>query len=83
MYTMDFEKALQFYIDNQAKLVTKHKGKVLIIRNEGVVGVYDTVAEAYSDGIIKYGLGNFAIQPVNEGPESYTAVFHSPGIVSF
>jgi hypothetical protein len=79
---MDFEKELQYYLDNKEELLSKYEGKVLIIKDESIEGVFDSVPEAYNFGIEKYGLGNFAIQQVTRGVESHTAVFHSPGIVS-
>jgi hypothetical protein len=79
---MDFEKELKFYIDNQRELVEKYDGKVIIIKNQTVVGIFGTTSEAYNFGVEKYGLGNFAIQQVGKDKETHTAVFHSPGIVS-
>ena len=79
---MDFEKELQFYIDNQKELVDKYDGKVIIIKDQTIQGVFDSTPEAYNFGVEKYGLGNFALQQISRGKDSHTAVFHSPGIVA-
>lgn len=79
---MDFEKELQFYIKNKQKFVSQYNGKVLVLRNESIEGVFDNTEQAYDFGKEKFGLGNFAIQPVSDNPESHAAVFHSPGIVA-
>lgn len=74
---MDFEKELEFYLDNKEDLIRKHKGKVLVIKDARIVGVYDTVSEAYDFGVKNYGLGNFAIQQVSEDSESPAAFCQS------
>jgi len=42
-----FETELAFFIAHQDELVRRHRGKVLAIQGESVVGVYDTTIEAY------------------------------------
>jgi hypothetical protein len=71
------EKELQFFIDNQERLVKEHRGKTLVIRGEEVVGVYDSPLEAYLDSMKKYEPGTFMIQPCAEGTDAYTVTITS------
>lgn len=63
---------LEFFIANQSDLVSRYQGKVLIIKDRQVVGVYDSVLQAYLEGQKKYELGTFLIQPCQPGSDAYT-----------
>ena len=68
---------LDFFIGNQDELVRKHRGKVLVLRNREVVGVFDTPLEAYLDAESRYEPGTYAIQRCTPGPEAYTVTIAS------
>ena len=70
MPSLDAE--LDFFIENQDDLVRKHGGKVLVLRGQVVVGVFDTALEAYLDAQTRYEPGTYAIQRCSPGPEAYT-----------
>lgn len=76
----NLSKELDYYIKNQNGLVQKYNGKYLIIKDEKVVGVYNTSTEAYVEGKQKFELGTFLIQLVSPGKEGYTQTFHSRAI---
>jgi hypothetical protein len=71
------EKELEFFIANQDRLVKEHRGKVLVIKDQQVVGVYNTALDAYKDASKKYEPGTFMIQPCNEGTDAYTVTISS------
>lgn len=71
------QEMFQFYLDNQNELVKQYDGKYLVIKDNAVVGVYNTEAEAYFESEEKYGLGNFLIQLCTEGNDAYTQTFSS------
>ena len=71
------KKEFQYYLDNQEELVKKHLAKFLVIKDQGVVGVYDTKQEAYDEATSKYELGTFLIQHCLPGSLSHTQTFHS------
>ncbi len=74
-----FEQELQYFIDNQEDLVRRFNGKTLVIRQQTVVGVYDTPFEAYLDATAKYEPGSFMIQKCQPGEDAYTATL-SPAL---
>src|SRR5215470_5598946 len=72
-----FDRELQFFINNQDELVKAHRGKVLVIKDEEVVGVYGDALTAYLDATAKYEPGTFMIQPCEEGTDAYTVTITS------
>lgn len=71
------EKEFKFYIDNQESLVKKHKGKILVIKNQEVIGVYNTEIDAILNTAKEHEIGTFLVQKCEPGEESYTQTFHS------
>ncbi|MEK7605782.1 MAG: hypothetical protein AAB478_04670 [Patescibacteria group bacterium] len=75
------EKEYKYYKDNQKDFLSKYKGKVLVIKEEKLIGVYDDEAVAYDATVSVHPLGTFLIQrcvPDNETVQS----FHSRVIFS-
>lgn len=73
----DLGKMFQYYLTHQNELVKQYNGKYLVIKDDEVVGVYDTESDAYFESVEKYGLGNFLIQLCTEGTSAYTQTFSS------
>ncbi len=75
-----FEKELTYFIENQNDLVKKHEGKVLAIKGEKVVGVYNTPLDAYLKIEENHELGEVMIQPCQEGVKAYTVSIATIGL---
>lgn len=71
------ENEFQYYIDNQSELVEKYKGKFLVIKEQSIIGVYDSEIEAYTETVKKEELGTFLIQECQPGEENYTQTFRT------
>ncbi len=71
------EKEFKYYLAHQEQLVKQYKGKFIIIKNQEVIGVYETEIQAYEETQKKHKLGTFLIQECLPGKESYSATFHS------
>ena len=41
------DKEFQYYLANQGEFVKEYKGKYLVIKDEKVIGSYDSESEAY------------------------------------
>jgi hypothetical protein len=78
-----FDKELDFFRRNQTSLLKQYQGKVLVIRENNIVGVYPTMIEAYKDATRKYELGTFMLQKCEPGPEAYTVTINSNGIANY
>lgn len=71
------EKEFTYYLNNQSEFVKKYAGKFIVIKDEEVVGAFDSHLEAYENSVKKYELGLFLIQHCEPGSDSYTQTFHS------
>lgn len=67
----------EFYLNNQSELVDKYKGKYLVIKNEKVIGVYDSEIDAYTNAVKTEEAGTFLIQECQPGNENYTQTFRT------
>ena len=45
------EKEFQYYLDNQNELVKEYNGKVVVIKDQAVIGAYDSDFEAIVSSI--------------------------------
>ena len=73
----DLKRAFDFYLANQASMVERYNGKFIVIRDDEVLGAYDSDLEAVSETQKVHLLGTFLVQKVSEGEADYTATFHS------
>lgn len=71
------EKEFQYYLDNQEDLVLSYNGKFLVIKDESVIGVFDSEEEAFFETGKVHEAGTFLIQFCEPGEGSYTQSFHS------
>jgi hypothetical protein len=72
-----FDTELKFFIENQASLVAKYPGKVLVIKGKEVVGAYPSPLDAFNAGSARFKPGTFMIQPCDPGPGAYTVTIAS------
>ncbi len=71
------EKEFKYYLDNQDELVKEYKGKFIVIKDQAVIGKYNTELDAYNETLKNHKLGTFLIQHCMPGEESHTSTFHS------
>lgn len=70
-------KEFEFYLDHQNDLVRKYNGKVIVIKDLEVIGIYDSEIEAIEKSSEQFELGTFLVQKCEPGSESYTQTYHS------
>ncbi len=71
------EKEFQYYLEHQDELVEKYNGRYIVIKEDRVIGDFDSEIEAYEESSKTHELGTFLIQKCEPGDESYTATYHS------
>jgi len=76
-----FTKELDYFIKHQEKLVKQFDGKVLAIKGESVIGVFDDVPHAYTTMKESNELGKAMIQPCSPGKDAYTVSVASVGVL--
>jgi len=71
------EKEFKYYLDNQAKLIKKYNRKIIVIKNQKVIGVYDSEVEAVQETSKDETLGTFLVQKCTLGEKDYTIILYS------
>lgn len=68
---MALEKEQALYAKMKPELLKNHEGKFVLIRGEEFVGAYDSAANAYSEGVKRFGRELFLVKKVTEQEEVY------------
>jgi Family of unknown function (DUF5678) len=71
---------LKYFIDHQDELVKQYKDKYIVIKDQRVIGAYDSEFEAYNVTKEQHALGTFLIQKCEPGASVYTQSFNSRAI---
>lgn len=58
------QKEFEYYLENHEKLVSSYIGRVIVIKDCKVIGVYDDDTEAITKTVKEHGLGTFLVQRV-------------------
>jgi hypothetical protein len=66
-----------YYLENQSEFVKKYNGKVIVLKDKKVIGVYEKEDVALYETKKIHEIGTFLIQKCTEGNEAYTQTFHS------
>ena len=74
---MSLEREFQYYLDHQAELAEQYEGKILVIKGEQVIGVYDDEDMAIKTTSEEYELGTFLVQECSADPDSTIVTYHS------
>ena len=77
MGSNQLEKEFKFYLDNQDELVKKYNGKVLVIKDQTIIGSYDTDWEALKETQKIHKIGTFLVHKCGPGEDNYTQTYHS------
>jgi len=78
---MALEREFEFYLERQEELVSRYRGKFVVIRDCKVIGAYDDEIDAIEATAQRFPLGSFLVKKCEPGAESYTQVFHSAVVV--
>lgn len=70
-------KEFKYYLDNQNEFVKQYDGKYIVLKNQIVLGAYDSEVEAYEESSKDNEIGTFLIQFVSAGEDNHTQVFHT------
>jgi len=73
----NLDKEYQFFKENRGKFLTEYRNKFLVIKDQKIIGVYDTESEAYQKTIEKNKLGTFLLQQCVEEENEQKAIFHT------
>ena len=71
------EKAFEYYLEHQEELVKEYNGKFIVIKDQKILGAYDSEIEAIETTTKEHEMGTFLVQKCEPGSESYTQTYHS------
>ena len=66
-----------YYLAHQEDLLRDYKGRVIVLKGQRVIGVYDDEKTALFETQKTEPLGTFLVQKVEPGTTAYTVTFHS------
>ena len=76
----NLKKEFEWFLQNRLALLEEYDGKVLVIKEQAVIGSFDYEMEAFQIMSKYHAPGTFLIQKCEESKESYTQTFHSPQV---
>ena len=59
-------KERKTYEAQKPTLLAKHSGQFALVHGGDLVGTYTTFAEAYTEGVTRFGLDAFLVQEIRE-----------------
>jgi hypothetical protein len=68
---MALERELALFAKMKPELLKNHEGKFALIRDEEFLGAYDSVENAYAEGVKRFGREPFLVKKVSEQEEVY------------
>ncbi len=71
------EKEFNYYLEHQDELIKEYNGKFIVIKDDTVIGEYESELEAVEEASKRHELGTFLVQKCVPGSESYTHTYHS------
>jgi len=74
------EKDYKYYEKNRTVFVEKYSGKVIVIKDQKVIGIYENKPEALSATIKDHEIGTFLIQQVVPVEQDEVQMFYSNAV---
>lgn len=71
------DREYEFFKKNLPQLLNQYKDLFLVIKDEEVIGHFDTYDKALSFGLSKYKLGEFLVQQCIDEDDSTAQFFNS------
>lgn len=59
-----FETEYNFYKQNEKEFLSKYFGKQIVIKDNKILGIYDTIEQAMTETLKNYELGTFMVHKV-------------------
>lgn len=73
----NLRREFDYYLAHQEDLVAQYRGRYIVLKDEKVIGVYDSQLGAVEETSKSQALGTFLVQRCEPGSESHTNTFHS------
>lgn len=67
----------EYFLKNKKELVDKYDGRFIVIKDQKVIGNYESELEAVEETSKDQEVGTFLVQKCKQGDDSVTQTFHS------
>ena len=71
------EDEFKYFLEHKEEFADKYNGKFIVIKDQEIIGVYDSELEAIEKTSKKEKIGTFLVQKCEHGDSSITQTFHS------
>ena len=78
----DLTQELSFFEKIKDQLLENHQGKFALIKDDEFIGAFDTPANAYEEGVRRFGRSIFLVKKISEKEEVYRNQALSLGIIN-
>ena len=58
------EKERKYFSEHLAELISQHSGKFVVIRDDELIGTFNTIEDALAEGARRFGLTPFLVRQV-------------------
>lgn len=73
----NLQKEYDYYLKHQAEFIERYDGKLIVIKNNQIIGSYKSEMEAIAETTKHYELGTFLVQRCSTDASSCNAIYHS------
>ena len=63
------EKERQYFLEHRAELLSAHSGKIVLVKDDQLIGAFNTIEEALAEGARRFGLTPFLVREVTASEE--------------
>lgn len=78
---MPLERERAWFNAHRDELLAQHEGRWVVVHDETLVGVYDSLAEAYAEGIKATGEEEILVRQVTKNDPTFSAPAMTLGIL--
>lgn len=64
------DKERKYYEEHRAEWLSKYPDKIVLVKGEELIGTFDTLDDAMSEGARRFGLDSFLVRCVEESEEA-------------
>lgn len=76
------KKEFEYYLTHQEEFVRQYEGKVIVLKEHKVLGVYEDTVSAVTATQREHKLGTFLVQKVAAGNAATSQTYHSRVVFS-
>ena len=63
------DKERQYFADHLAELLSQHLGQFVVVKDDELIGAFNTIEEALAEGARRFGLKPFLVRQVSAANE--------------